>query len=32
MAVNKKITEKVDKIMAETVSYITEKYGTVPLK
>lgn len=29
MAVNKKITEKVDKIMEETVAYIVEKYGEV---
>lgn len=29
MAVNKKIVEKVDKIMEETVAYITEKYGEV---
>ena len=29
MAVNKKIVEKVDKIIAETVAYITEKYGEV---
>ena len=29
MAVNKKIVEKVDKIMEETVAYIVEKYGTV---
>ena len=29
MAVNKKIVEKVDKIMEETVAYIVEKYGEV---
>ena len=29
MAVNKKIVEKVDKIMDETVAYIVEKYGEV---
>ena len=29
MAVNKKIVEKVDKIMEETVDYIVEKYGEV---
>ena len=29
MALNKKITEKVDKIMEETVAYIVEKYGEV---
>lgn len=29
MAVNKKIVEKVNKIMDETVAYIVEKYGEV---